>query len=290
MRLSEWKANGKYTDINGHRIFYAEAGSGEVLLLLHAYPTASWGWHRMWPALSERFHVIAPDLLGSGLSDKPRGGPYSVVYLADLVGDLLAKLGVDKVHILAHAYGSSVAQELLARQTGEQDIEIQSLCFVNGGIFPEVAKTTMMQKLLLTPVGSLLAQNFPSPYGMFQKNFAATFGPHTKPSAVEMQEFWDLLTYNEGHRRVPEVIQYLNERKQQRERWVGAMMDTKIPVGLINGTSDELIGEATNRRWQELLPHAPLIVLDGELGHYPPLEDAEAVLSAYFSFWEQLSH
>ena len=199
-----------------------------------------------------------------------------------------------KVHILAHAYGSSVGQELLARQSeaqsGQQHIQIQSLCFVNGGIFPEVAKTTFMQKLLLTPVGSTLARHFPSPYPLFRKNFAATFGAHTRPSAVEMQEFWDLLTYNEGHRRVPEVIQYLNERKQERNRWVEAMMHAGIPLGLINGTTDELIGEATNRRWKELLPHAPLITLDGDLGHYPPLEDPEAVLAAYFSFLKQIKN
>jgi hypothetical protein len=105
IKLSEWKDKGQFVTIKSHQIFYVVEGEGPELLLLHAYPTASWGWHRMWPyptaswgwhrmwpELVRHFRVVAPDLLGSGFSDKPPGGDYSITYLTDVVEELLSKL------------------------------------------------------------------------------------------------------------------------------------------------------------------------------------------------------
>lgn len=102
-----------------------------------------------------------------------------------------------------------------------------------------------------------------------------------------MKEFWELLTYNDGHRRVPEVIQYLNERTHKRDRWVNALQKTTVPLCLINSPSDELIGEATNKQWRKLLPGSSLIELAPPVGHYPPLEDTDMVLKAYFDYVEK---
>ena len=107
MNLIDWQNKGGYAQIGEHRIFHQEEGRGETLLLLHAYPTASWGWHKVWPELTRRFHVIAPDLLGSGFSDKPEGEEYSILALADHIESLLRQKGVKSFHVLAHAYGSS---------------------------------------------------------------------------------------------------------------------------------------------------------------------------------------
>ncbi len=63
---------GKHAHVLGSRIFYREEGSGPNLLLLHGWTGNSFHWRRMLPALAERHHVIAPDLPGAGLSDKPR--------------------------------------------------------------------------------------------------------------------------------------------------------------------------------------------------------------------------
>ncbi|PXF55790.1 MAG: hypothetical protein C4B57_01960 [Deltaproteobacteria bacterium] len=288
IKLKEWKEKGRFVTIKSHQIFYVVEGKGPELLLLHAYPTASWGWHRMWPELTGHFRVVAPDLLGSGFSDKPPDGDYSITYLTDVVEELLSKLKIKETHVLAHAYGSLVAQELLARfNEGSPKICLRSVCFIDGGIFPETAKTTPMQKFLLTSAGRVVARNFPTPYVIFKRNFSNTFGPETRPSSQEMKEFWELLTYNDGQRRVPEVIQYLNERIHKRGRWVNALQKTTVPLCLINSISDEFTGKATNKQWRRLLPHSSLIELASPVGHYPPLEDPDAVLKAYFDYVEK---
>src|ERR1700744_2851427 len=63
----------RYASIDGHKIFYREAGpaNAPVLLLLHGYPTSSYMFRDLVPKLANRYHIIAPDHLGFGLSDAP---------------------------------------------------------------------------------------------------------------------------------------------------------------------------------------------------------------------------
>ena len=63
--------------VDGDRIVYRTAGKGPVLLLVHGMAGSSLTWRHVMPALARRFTVLAPDLLGQGQSDKPRGESYS---------------------------------------------------------------------------------------------------------------------------------------------------------------------------------------------------------------------
>lgn len=117
--LDEWRAQSQAVDFRGHTIRYWTAGDTQAqpLLLIHGFPSASWDWHRLWAPLAERYRLIACDMLGFGYSAKPRGHAYSLLEQADLQQALLAHLGERRpVHVLAHDYGDSVAQELIARR------------------------------------------------------------------------------------------------------------------------------------------------------------------------------
>ena len=80
MKLTEWKNTGKYFDFKGRNIFYQENGKGETLVLVHGFPTSSWDWEKIWPKLSEKYNLLAPDLLGFGFSDKPTNHQYSIYH------------------------------------------------------------------------------------------------------------------------------------------------------------------------------------------------------------------
>jgi len=301
MEFATWRSLGEFRSFRTHRVFHVDrgprcAGSGDAarpggpLLLLHAYPSAGYGWHKLLEPLAEAHRVVVPDLLGSGYSDKPPRGPYDVATLADQVEELLDDLGTGPVHVLAHAYGSTTAQELLARDADRRRGEragpqrVSSCCFVNGGLFPEATRPTAMQKLLLSPLGPAIARFAPQPYRVFQRKLARTFGPDTRPSEPEMKELWRALRQNDGHRVVPHVLGYLRERVRRRERWVGALLDARVPLCLVNGAADPVSGVEVPRVWRELLPHAPLVQLDAAIGHYPPWEDPGGVLRAYLAF------
>jgi len=288
-RLRAWHEAGREHRFDGHRLYYRIGGQGRPLLLLHGYPTASWGWHRMWDALCDCYRVIAMDLLGSGFSDKPPGGDYSIASLADQCESLLRALDATEVDVLAHAYGVTTAQELLARHLagGPGTVRLRSVSFVNGGLFPEGMHPTPMQRLLIGPLGPWIAAFAPQPYRIFRRKLARNFGPGRAPAEAEMAELWELLRFNDGHRVTPRILQYLRERVTQRARWVGALEQARVPLQLINGAADPVVGADTPALWRRHVRHGELAALPDDVGHYPPLEAPAETLDAYAGFRER---
>ena len=94
---SDATANLKTMTLHGDRVAYRDEGAGEVLLLVHGMGGSSNSWSGVIPLLAKKYRVIAPDLLGHGESDKPRGD-YSVGAFAVLLRDLLDALGRPPSH------------------------------------------------------------------------------------------------------------------------------------------------------------------------------------------------
>jgi len=96
--------------LHGHRVSYGKAGRGPVLLLLHGITNSSETWERVAARLSERFTLIAPDLLGHGKSATPRGD-YSLGAHATGVRDILTSLGLERVTVVGHSLGGGIAMQ-----------------------------------------------------------------------------------------------------------------------------------------------------------------------------------
>lgn len=288
MTLDEWKKAGRYFQHGGHGIFYRAHGSGPTaLVLIHGFPTASWDWAPLWDALCARFpHVVALDMLGFGFSAKPVDHVYSLVEQADIHAALFAQRGIARAHVLAHDYGVSVAQELIARHLEGREPELLSVALLNGGLFPETHRPTAMQKLLRSPLGSLVSKL--SNESRFASSFSLVFGPQTKPKPEELRDFWRLMTFNGGHRLTHKLIRYIQERRDNRERWVGALQKTTVPLRLINGPEDPVSGAHMVARYRELVPKPDVVSLPG-IGHYPQVEAPDPVLKAFLEFHARLA-
>lgn len=281
--LDDWRAQSQAFHFRGHTIRYWTAGDTQAqpLLLIHGFPSASWDWHRLWAPLAERYRLIACDMLGFGYSAKPRGHAYSLLEQADLQQALLAHIGEQRaVHVLAHDYGDSVAQELIARHQ-EGRLQLAGCVFLNGGLFPETHHPVRVQKLLLGPLGPLIGRLFSR--RKLAQSFARIFGPHTQASEAELDALWQLVAYNNGPAVMHRLIRYMPERRQQRQRWVAAMQATTLPMRVINGAFDPISGAHMVARYRELIADADTVLLDG-IGHYPQLEAPAEVLEHYLQF------
>ncbi len=287
MKLSAWIQEGTHFNYRGHKIFYQEAkGDREVLLLLHGFPTSSWDWNKIWDKLAEQFHLIAPDFIGYGLSDKPKSYSYSTHDQADLVEVLLQEKEVTRVHVLAHDFGDTVLQELLARRheretNGNPTIIYQSICLLNGGIIPEGHQPRPIQKALISPLGILL-----TPFlnrRKLKKNFHEIFGPDTPPSDQEIDEFYYLIQRDRGKYVFHKLIRYMADRQKYRDRWVGALQACKVPLCMINGNMDPVSGKHLADRARTLFPNMNVIDLP-TIGHYPQTEAPDQVLQHFEAF------
>lgn len=281
--LDDWRAQSQAFHFRGHTIRYWTAGDTQAqpLLLIHGFPSASWDWHRLWAPLAERYRLIACDMLGFGYSAKPRGHAYSLLEQADLQQALLAHVGESRpLHVLAHDYGDSVTQELIARHQ-EGQLQLAGCVFLNGGLFPETHHPVRVQKLLLGPLGPLLGRLFSR--RKLAQSFARIFGPHTQASEAELDALWQLVAYNNGPAVMHRLIRYMPERRQQRQRWVTAMQATTLPMRVIDGAFDPISGAHMVTRYREVIADADTVLLDG-IGHYPQLEAPAAVLDHYLQF------
>lgn len=100
--------------VDGRRIAYRTAGSGEALVLLHGGLADSRSWRRELDAFSDTHHVIAWDAPGCGQSFDPPSDT-SLDDYADWVAGLLDALGIDQAHLLGHSFGGGLALAVAIR-------------------------------------------------------------------------------------------------------------------------------------------------------------------------------
>ena len=94
-------------EVNGIRLYYKMAGSGEPVVLLHGFPETSHAWRKIIPALSVQFTVIAPDLRGCGDSDRPNAG-YDKRKVAEDIHQLVQHLKLGPINLVSHDVGMMV--------------------------------------------------------------------------------------------------------------------------------------------------------------------------------------
>jgi pimeloyl-ACP methyl ester carboxylesterase len=106
----------RYATVEGHRLFYREAGdpAWPALILLHGFPTSSYMFRNLVPALADRYHVIAPDHLGFGLSDAPTVDQFDYTFdaLTELTVGLLRGLDITKFAMYVQDYGAPIGWRL----------------------------------------------------------------------------------------------------------------------------------------------------------------------------------
>lgn len=296
IELERWRAAGEHFDYLGFPIFYRAAGSGPNLLLIHGYPFNSSDWELIWPRLVERFTMIAPDMIGMGFSAKPVAYGYTVADHADMHEALLEHLGIGTAHILAHDLGDSVGQELLARhEYGEQAygaLAIDSITWLNGGLFNEAYTPRLMQKLMSrTPLGDIMSplQDLPMSRRLVEPTIKEMFGVNTKPSRQLMEKFHQILEYNDGKRVLHKVGRFVNDRYEHRNRWVRAMRQTSVPMRLIDGPSDPNSGRHMAQRYREVITDADVVMLDDDIAHWPQIEAPEAVLTHFLAHIDRVT-
>jgi pimeloyl-ACP methyl ester carboxylesterase len=131
------KTSYRYLAVDGKRIFYREAGEQhkQTIVLLHGYPSSSHTYRELIPLLSGRYHVIAPDYLGSGYSEKPDPvkHPYTFDILAKNVNGLLTQLNIEKYSLYIQDFGAPVGYRMLLNNPNK----LEALIVQNGNAYLE---------------------------------------------------------------------------------------------------------------------------------------------------------
>jgi pimeloyl-ACP methyl ester carboxylesterase len=280
--IDEWWATGRRVPIELERreraVFVRRVGSGPALTLLHGFPSSSHDFAAIAPGLAERFAMLLPDFLGFGASDKPADHVYSLHEQADLVERVWAAEGITETGLVAHDYGVSVAQELLARRAeGRLQTELVAVYLLNGGLYPELHRPQPVQMALLDSeegprIGAALTPELTA--AALKPTFADEFDARAYSAAI-----YRSITRDDGQRILHRLIRYIPDRFANAERWVGALERTDVPLAFVWGMLDPVSGAQIAAKVRQRLPDAPFAALD-DVGHWPQLEAPERVLAA----------
>jgi len=278
-RVRAWRERGAGEDVGGRRIHvFRRDGRDPVLLLLHGFPSSSYDWRLLLER--ERDHaVLAFDCLGFGLSEKPRRHDYSLAEQADIAEALLARHAPERpVLAVGHDMGTSVASELFARDLeGALSFELRGALLFNGSMIQGAASPTIAQRLLRGRAGPIAARL--SSERFFRQQFGSVFSSAHPLSDEEAADQWSLIRAESGRSLGHRLIAYMDERERKAERWLGALRRWPKPLALAWGMRDPVATTTVLDGVRTLRPEAPLTQLP-ELGHYPQIEDPDALAGA----------
>jgi pimeloyl-ACP methyl ester carboxylesterase len=254
--------------LHGNLVRYARSGeTGPVVVLVHGIASRAAQWHQVMTLLGEGFQVIAPDLLGHGLSAKPRTD-YSLGAQACGLRDQLAALGHDRVTLVGHSLGGGIAMQF-AYQFPER---VERLALVNsGGLGPEVSPflraATLPGSEYVLP---LLASPPVRAVGRFvDRLVGGHLSATVRETMVSFGSLGDPATRDAFIHTARSVIDIRGQRVDGRDRLYLAV---DLPLLVVWGTHDAIIPLAHGRGVAEAVPTARLEVFE-DAGHFPHLSE-----------------
>jgi pimeloyl-ACP methyl ester carboxylesterase len=260
----------RYLTVDGHQLFYREAGdpNAPALVLLHGFPTSSYMFRELVPALADRYHVIAPDHLGFGLSDAPSVEQFDYTFdaLTALTQGLLRALKVDRYAIYVQDYGAPIGWRLALNDPNaitaviSQSGNAYDAGFVEGFWkvvtayqAEQTAETegAVRQFLTLDATRWQYVTGVPDETLVNPESWYHDYSLISRPGNDEVQ-LKLLRDYASNSPQYPRVHDYFRA--------------SKVPLLAVWGRGDEIFGPAGAQAFAEDLPDAELHLLDG--GHF----------------------
>lgn len=268
------------TTLHGHEIAYRMAGEGPTLLLIHGMAGSSRTWRAVMPRLSEEFQVLAPDLLGHGASDAPRGD-YSLGNLAALLRDLLVALDIDRVTIVGQSLGGGIAMQFAYQypEFAERLVLVSS-----GGLGREVS--WMLRALALPGSEYVMPVVFPS----FVRGVGDRFAGIVEglgwraPRVAEMwQAYTSLIDVEHRAAFVRTLRAVIDPGGQAINATNRLYLAAEVPTLIVWGDKDPIIPVAHAYAAHEAIGGSELEIFEGA-GHFPHVEQPERFAQTVLDF------
>jgi pimeloyl-ACP methyl ester carboxylesterase len=276
----------QHIEIHGHSVGYRSGGSGPVIVLIHGMAGSSATWRLVMPVLAEHFTVVAPDLVGHGESEKPRGD-YSLGAFASGVRDLLLALGHERATFVGQSLGGGVAMQF-AYQFPER---CERLVLVSsGGLGDEV---NVLLRLLALPGAELVlplaCTNWVHDAGVRVAGWLANIGLHTSPHVTELWQSYgslaDAKTRTAFVHTLRSVIDVTGQRVSAADR---LYLAAEVPTLIIWGDHDSIIPLEQGRAAHSAIPGSRLEIFEGT-GHFPHCEHPDRFGNVLIEFMNTTS-
>jgi pimeloyl-ACP methyl ester carboxylesterase len=258
-------------EIDGVEIFYREAGSldAPVLLLPHGYPSSSFQFRNLMPALADYWHLIAPDYPGFGYSDTPDQTHFNYTFegYADFLERFTVAMNLTRYTLYLHDYGSQIGLRL-AMKAPER---VAALIIQNGDIYEDELgpKYKVLKDYWAnpTPEKRETLDRAVSEDG-FHDEFVGEISEHLieqiSPDLWKLS--WTLMQQSQRREIMVGLMEGLQENLEWFPKYQAYLREHQPPTLIVWGIQDGYMPEGAARAYLRDLPHAELHTLDG--GHW----------------------
>src|SRR3954464_8114766 len=269
--------------VHGHRRAFVLAGDGPPLLLLHGIGNSAQTWAGVIEKLAAQHTVLAPDLLGHGSSDKPRGD-YSVAGYANGMRDLLSVLDLEQVTVVGHSLGGGIALQF-AYQFPERCARL--VLVGSGGLGPELSAGLRLATLpgaeavltALTGVSAALRTGL-----HLVQDVGQAAGWRQVRDLAEAGEALLALKDVEARRAFLRTLRGVVDARGQAVTALDRIyLADAIPILVIWGSRDPIVPAEHAQTVRALVPTARVEVFEGA-GHWPHLDDPDRFCDVLLDF------
>ena len=269
--------------VHGHKRAFIRAGEGPALLLLHGIGNSCQTWAGVIDRLADTHTVVAPDLLGHGDSDKPRGD-YSIAAYANGMRDLLSVLDIEQATVVGHSLGGGIALQF-AYQFPER---CQRLALVgSGGLGRELSAGLRAATLPGADlvVSALARVSGPLRFGLQAvEKVGRTAGWRRVGDLAEAGDALLALKDGEARRAFLRTLRGVVDARGQAVTALDRIyLADSIPLLVVWGSRDPIVPAQHAETVRTLVPSARIEVFR-EAGHWPHLDDPERFCDVLLDF------
>jgi haloalkane dehalogenase len=263
----------------GARMHYVDQGNGPPILFVHGTPSWSFEWRHLIRGLAHDHRCVAPDLVGFGLSSRPRAFPYTPAAHADALAEFVEQLDLQDVTLVVHDFGGPIGLPLaLAERSRVRRVVIVNTWMWSLAGDPEMQRAArivggQLGKVLYRWANLSLRAIMPSAYADRKRLTPAIHAQYLAP----FPDRW-----SRGAVLWPLAHALLGSSKYYESLWARRTPLLELPVLIVWGMNDPAFGRRHLAKWKESLPHARVVEL--LTGHWPHEEAPDAVVEAVRSF------
>lgn len=282
------KTHYRYADVMGQKIFYREAGESnpQTIVLLHGYPSSSHTYRELIPLLSGRYHIIAPDHLGSGLSSKPdaRTFEYNFDILAAYVDGLLKSKKIDKFVLYMQDFGAPVGYRLMMKDPKRiQAIIVQNANAYLEGIPPEKQAFFTNAQLDKSVENLKKLFEFTSADAIRNKQYLRDVQENPEIMSPDSWTHDSYFLSTESARRIQvELFQDYKTNLDAYPKWQMFLRENQFPTLIAWGKKDPVFTVDGANAYLKDLPNAELHLLNA--GHFAVEEKVVEIAKLIISF------
>ncbi len=268
--------------VNDHRIVYLDVGKGKPVILIHGFSGSMWQWENQYSSLAQTHRVLIPDLLGSGLSDKPEA-VYSPEHLVKFFHDFMDSLEIEQATLIGNSMGAGLAMAMAL----DYPDRVDQLVLISG--FPAQIKSSVASPqyrrflyhrppLWLATIGNQMAGR-----GTTERLLKElVHQPALISTSVIERSF--------HNRQRGNVLTPLYSLLDHMDSWEGGygqrLADISHPTLLVWGDHDRVFPLEIGKQVKNLLPQAEWHIIP-EAGHLPQWEQPQVVNPLILSFLEK---